>query len=227
GRLRRPHPGWLAGGPPGPARGTGARRPGHVRGLAHPGRSGRHAAGAARRGHAGARPGRPDAAAGLPTHRPTWPYHLRGGGAVRGKLDLDPALVRRARQLARRAGRPVVDLARGHTTVSVERAVLRLAGPSGADPEQTPWGNRLVDAVAADVDLAHGVALPVFDALLREGGGQSDPAAALLALAQKAVAGSVRFTLPTGRAAAAARRSARRAVAAGIRQIDRRRAQRE
>src|SRR5690606_10139401 len=122
-----------------------------------------------------------------------------GGGAVRGKLDLDPALVRRARQLARRAGRPVVDLARGHTTISVERSVLRLAGLSGADPEQTPWVNRLVDAVAADVDLAHGVALPVFDALLREGGGQSDPAAALFALAQKAGAGSVRFTLPAGR----------------------------
>src|SRR5690606_31976125 len=47
------------------------------------------------------------------------------------------------------------------------------------------------------------------------------------ALAQKAAAGSVRFTLPTGRAATAARRAARRAVAAGIRRIDRRRAQRD
>ncbi|OON27205.1 hypothetical protein BSA16_33230, partial [Micromonospora sp. Rc5] len=73
-----------------------------------------------------------------------------------GKLGLDPALVGRARELARRAGQPVVDLARSHTTVSVERAVLRLAGVSGADPDGIPWVNRLVDAVVADVGLGHG-----------------------------------------------------------------------
>lgn len=140
---------------------------------------------------------------------------------MKRKLDLDPALVRRARQLARRAGRPVVDLARTHTTVSVERAVLRLAGLTGADPEGTPWVNRLVDAVRADVDLSHGVALPVFDALAREPGGD------LVGLAEKAASGSVRFTVPTGRAATSARRAARKAVAAGIRRIDRRRAERE
>ncbi|MCW2642034.1 MAG: D-Lysine 56-aminomutase subunit alpha, partial [Dactylosporangium sp.] len=66
------------------------------------------------------------------------------------KLDLDRAVVRRARQLAVRAGRPVVDLARSHTTVSVERAVLRLAGVTGADADGIPWVNRLVDAVVAD-----------------------------------------------------------------------------
>ena len=44
-------------------------------------------------------------------------------------LDLDAALVHRARELAHRAGQPVVELARSHTTVSVERATLRLAGP--------------------------------------------------------------------------------------------------
>jgi beta-lysine 5,6-aminomutase alpha subunit len=139
----------------------------------------------------------------------------------RGKLNLDPAQVRRARQLARRAGRPVVELARGHTTVSVERAVLRLAGLAGADAEGTPWVNRLVDAVRADVGLAHGVALPVFDALARAGEGD------LALLAQKAAAGSVRFVLPEGRAATAAQRAARRAVTVGIRRIDRRRAERD
>jgi beta-lysine 5,6-aminomutase alpha subunit len=36
-----------------------------------------------------------------------------------GKLNLDPALVARARELARLAGQPVTDLARTHTTVSV------------------------------------------------------------------------------------------------------------
>ena len=63
----------------------------------------------------------------------------------------------------------MVELARSHTTVSVERATLRLAGIAGADPDGIPWVNRLVDAVVADVGLGHGVAVPVFDALTREG----------------------------------------------------------
>jgi beta-lysine 5,6-aminomutase alpha subunit len=140
---------------------------------------------------------------------------------VRSKLDLDGATVRRVRQLAGRAGEPVVDLARTHTTVSVERAVLRLAGVSGADVDGIPWVNRLVDAVVADVGLGHGVALPVFDALAREGVDD------LTLLAQKASAGSVRFAPPSGRAATAARRAARRAVGAGMKRIDRRRVERE
>jgi len=118
------------------------------------------------------------------------------------KLDLDRQLVRRARQLARRAGRPVVELARSHTTVSVERAVLRLAGVAGADPDGIPWVNRLVDAVVADVGLGHGVALPVFAAAASSGVDD------LTLLAQKAAAGSVHFEVPTGRAATAARRAA-------------------
>ena len=51
-----------------------------------------------------------------------------------GKLHLDPATVARARALAREAGRPIVDLATRHTTVSVERATLRLAGLGGRRP---------------------------------------------------------------------------------------------
>jgi beta-lysine 5,6-aminomutase alpha subunit len=145
------------------------------------------------------------------------------------RLDLDPALVRRARQLARRAGRPVVRMAQRHTTVSVERAVLRLAGVTGADPDGIPWVNRLVDAVRADVGLHDGVALPVFHALATEGLGASGAGGveSVTLLAQKAAAGSVRFALPAGRDATAARRAARRAVAAGIRRIDRRRTERD
>jgi beta-lysine 5,6-aminomutase alpha subunit len=138
-----------------------------------------------------------------------------------GKLGLDPAVVARARALAARAGQPVVDLARSHTTVSVERAVLRLAGVAGADPDGIPWVNRLVDAVAAEVGLGHGVALPVFDALAREG------VPDVTVLAQKAAAGSARFRVPSGRDAAAARRAAARATAAGLKVIDRRRAERD
>ena len=115
---------------------------------------------------------------------------------MRGKLNLDPARVRRARRLATRAGKPVVELARTHTTVSVERAVLRLAGITGADPDGIPWVNRLVDAVLADVGLGHGVSLPVFHALAASG--ERD----LTLLAQKAAAGSVQVRIQVGRCAA-------------------------
>ena len=104
--------------------------------------------------------------------------------APQKKLDLDPVTVRKARTLARKVGKPIVKLAEQHTTVSVERATLRLAGLSGADPDGTPWVNRLADAVRADVGLEHGLALPVWDALLR---GEAED---LETLAQKASAGS-------------------------------------
>ncbi|WP_460819215.1 lysine 5,6-aminomutase subunit alpha [Nocardioides korecus] len=137
------------------------------------------------------------------------------------KLDLDPAAVARARGLAATVGQPIVDLARAHTTVSVERATLRLAGLSGADPDGTPWVNRLADAVRADVGLEHGLALPVWDAL---GRGEAED---LLTLAQKASAGSVRFRLPEGDRAREVRRAAHAQVAAGVRRVDERRVERE
>ncbi|MFB9446556.1 lysine 2,3-aminomutase [Dactylosporangium vinaceum] len=139
-------------------------------------------------------------------------------GKPGGKLGLDRAVVARARRLAAQAGRPVVDLARTHTTVSVERATLRLAGVTGADPDGIPWVNRLVDAVVADVGLGHGVLLPVFDALVRDGH------ADVTLLAQKAAAGSVRFTVP---ARATAKRAAVAAVRRGVARIDGRRRERE
>jgi beta-lysine 5,6-aminomutase alpha subunit len=137
------------------------------------------------------------------------------------KLALDEAAVREARALATKVGRPIVDLAQQHTTVSVERATLRMGGITGADPDGTPWVNRLLDAVRADVGLEHGAALPVWDALVR---GEAED---LTTLAQKASAGSVRFRVPEGRERTRARSAARKQVGAGLRQIDARRRERE
>ncbi len=137
------------------------------------------------------------------------------------KLDLDPVTVRKARSLARKAGRPIVNLARQHTTVSVERAVLRLAGLTGADTDGIPWVNRLADTVRADVGLEHGLALPVWDALVR---GEAED---LSVLAQKAATGSVTFRLPEGRDAVRARAASRKAAAAGLKRIDARRRERD
>ena len=145
----------------------------------------------------------------------------RRNGATNRKLGLAAADVRRARTLARKVGRPIVKLAKQHTTASVERATLRLAGLSGADGEGTPWVNRLADVVRADVGLEHGVALPVWDALLR---GEAED---LATLAQKAAAGSVRFRLPEGRDLVRARTASHKQVGAGVRRIDQRRRERD
>src|SRR3954447_24306098 len=139
----------------------------------------------------------------------------------RNLLHLDQRVVRRARRLAEKAAAPVVELARTHSTVSVERAVLRLAGLTGADAEGIPWVNRLVDAVRADVGLEHGVALPVWDALLQ--GDHAD----LSVLAQKAAAGGVRFRVPEGRDLTRARSAAKKTVAGGFRRIDANRRERD
>ncbi|MDQ3054468.1 MAG: lysine 5,6-aminomutase subunit alpha [Actinomycetota bacterium] len=140
-------------------------------------------------------------------------------------MHLDRRLVRRARSLAIRAAAPVISLARERTTVSVERAVLRLAGLRGADPTtgdgDIPWVNRVVDAVRDQVGLEHGVALPVWHAM-REGGHAS-----LLDLAEAVTAGTARFELPTDAAATRAHNGATRAAKAGLGQIDRNRATRD
>jgi beta-lysine 5,6-aminomutase alpha subunit len=144
-----------------------------------------------------------------------------GATRAKPKLQLDPTVIRKARSLAHKAGAPVVKLARTHTTVSVERAVLRLAGLSGADHEGEPWVNHLVDAVRDEVGLGHGVTTPVYDAL-RQG-----LAPDLLTLAQKCAAGSVSFRLPQGRDERAAQSLALRSVRPGLARIDRNRATRD
>ncbi|MDQ3716443.1 MAG: lysine 5,6-aminomutase subunit alpha [Actinomycetota bacterium] len=140
-------------------------------------------------------------------------------------IHLDKRLVRRARSLALLAAAPVISLAKARTTVSVERAVLRLAGLSGADPTtgdgDIPWVNRVVDAVRDQVGLEHGVALPVWHAM-RVYGHNS-----LLDLAAAVTAGTTEFDLPTGVAAVRAHNAATRAAKAGLRQIDRNRATRD
>jgi len=145
-----------------------------------------------------------------------------------GKLGLDPRVVRAARRLAAAAAEPVIELARTHTTVSVERATLRLAGLSGAadagqgapDGGSRPWVNVVTDAVAEQVGLENGAALPVWHSLLT--GDCRD----LTELATRTEAGAVRFVLPAGPAAQRARHAARRAVAAGLSAVDRRRRER-
>src|SRR5215471_3613337 len=145
----------------------------------------------------------------------------KNSNAAMPALGLDPAVIREARELAAAAGRPIVDMARTHSTVSVKREVLRLGGLDGADPgDGMPWVNHVVDAVADGCGLHHGVALPAWDALLT--GGYPH----LVALARDAAAGKVKFRLPEGADADAARAAATAALAEGFARIDSRRAER-
>ena len=112
------------------------------------------------------------------------------------RLDLDPAVVAKARALAARAAKPAIALARAHTTVAVERATLRLAGITGADSAHragdVPWVNRVVDTVREQCGLEHGAALPVFHALREHDLGT------LTELAEATAAGQISYTIPTG-----------------------------
>ncbi|HZA49108.1 MAG TPA: lysine 5,6-aminomutase subunit alpha [Myxococcaceae bacterium] len=58
---------------------------------------------------------------------------------------IDDAEIARARQLAHEITTPVLEVIRRHTTVSIERTVLRLLGISGAGPRGVPLANVMVD----------------------------------------------------------------------------------
>ena len=58
---------------------------------------------------------------------------------------IDDAKIARARQLADEITAPVLETIGRHTTVSIERTVLRLLGISGAGPRGVPLANVMVD----------------------------------------------------------------------------------
>jgi beta-lysine 5,6-aminomutase alpha subunit len=112
-------------------------------------------------------------------------------GAVK-KLELDEGHVAEARDLARRICRPVEDMIERHTTVAIERAVLRLCGLDGAigiGVDARPFPNLVVDAVRDQLGLDRGVAIPVFDLMLRSG-------LSIEEVARRVVSGQAEFRWP-------------------------------
>jgi beta-lysine 5,6-aminomutase alpha subunit len=73
-------------------------------------------------------------------------------------LYLDAAQVERCRQLARRVFGGVYDFIARHSTVSIERAVLRLFGIAGSGPRGVPLCNLMVDRMRHGEALSHGAA---------------------------------------------------------------------
>jgi beta-lysine 5,6-aminomutase alpha subunit len=60
-------------------------------------------------------------------------------------LKLDQSLIDEARALAQHIVEPVIEYIGAHTTVTIERATLRLIGMDGVDEEGVPLPNRVVE----------------------------------------------------------------------------------
>ncbi len=84
------------------------------------------------------------------------------------ELRIDRSRVERCRKLAAEIANPIERFIATHSTVSVERAVLRLLGVDGVTPEEVPLPNAVVDSIAAE-QLEHGIA-PAFGRALAETG---------------------------------------------------------
>ena len=85
-----------------------------------------------------------------------------------GRLKIDYEAVAECRDLATDIARPLEELARDNTTLSSERACLRLIGVDGVEGEgadAVPIPNRVVDEVRASVGLERGVLVPFLHAV--------------------------------------------------------------
>jgi beta-lysine 5,6-aminomutase alpha subunit len=85
------------------------------------------------------------------------------------KLNLDPALIDRARSCARHIARGVFDATHTCTTTSVERATLRLLGVDGVDENGVPLPNRLVSHMQEQGLLQYGAAAVLGQAMSASG----------------------------------------------------------
>ena len=86
---------------------------------------------------------------------------------MESKLALPQERIERARELAKRIVSPVQDFIAEHTTVTVERATLRLAGADGADQDGVPVPNLVVDQLKGK--LENGAVTYYVNALLKTG----------------------------------------------------------
>ncbi|MGH2807322.1 MAG: lysine 5,6-aminomutase subunit alpha TIM-barrel domain-containing protein [Actinomycetota bacterium] len=86
-----------------------------------------------------------------------------------GRLRVDPDTLDECRRLASEIAAPVDALADTHTTLSIERACLRLIGVDGITrppgTEAIPIPNRVVEAIRDAVGLERGVLIPFLHAV--------------------------------------------------------------
>lgn len=85
------------------------------------------------------------------------------------KLKLNPAIIASCRKHAFTIAQQVQQFIDAHTTLSVERAALRLLGVDGVDAFGIPLPNLMVDQVKKQGDLARGVSVYLAAALAGTG----------------------------------------------------------
>jgi beta-lysine 5,6-aminomutase alpha subunit len=90
---------------------------------------------------------------------------------IRNKLGLSVERIGKARELATRITGPVLEFVGRNTTVTVERATLRLVGADGADPDGVPVPNLIVDQLGNSGRLPGGSLRWYVNALMRGGEG--------------------------------------------------------
>ncbi|HUA10094.1 MAG TPA: lysine 5,6-aminomutase subunit alpha [Candidatus Acidoferrales bacterium] len=135
------------------------------------------------------------------------------------ELQIDPARVDRCRELAAAIASPVSDFIAAHSTVAVERAVLRLLGVDGVGADEIPVPNVVVDALDPH-ERAGGVALPF-------GRGLAETGLTPHALGAEIAAGRLTLAQFAGTPAAAARGALRPFVDAALARVRGQRAARE
>jgi beta-lysine 5,6-aminomutase alpha subunit len=135
------------------------------------------------------------------------------------ELRIDRRAADRCRVFAREIVAPVEQYITAHSTLSVERAVLRLLGVDGVNADDAPLPNVLVDALS-QFDLQSGAALAFGKALAQT---HLEPTELARALAD----GTVTFASCAGISDAAARDAVRGHVEKALAQIRARRSERE
>lgn len=90
------------------------------------------------------------------------------------KLNINQSVVESCREYAKIIANDVQSFIDHHTTVSVERATLRLLGVDGTDEFQVPLPNRIVDDIVKNGDISLGVSTYLASALKSSGLNLSD-----------------------------------------------------
>jgi len=109
------------------------------------------------------------------------------------KIPLDRKQVERVRRLAGEIADGVVSFISGHSSVSVERTVLRLYGVDGTDADGVPLPNRVIETARAHNGLRAGISRPFAIAML-ESQKNAQTTAELIAAGKISPGNSARFS---------------------------------
>jgi beta-lysine 5,6-aminomutase alpha subunit len=85
------------------------------------------------------------------------------------KLNLNQEQINSCRKYASLIANDVQNFIDSHTTISVERTVLRLLGVDGVDEFSVPLPNKMVDDIVENGDISKGVSLYIASALKHTG----------------------------------------------------------